>query len=247
MTGRHLVADHHAGTTRAIAALEARRGAERIATEALNGDPILVDGDQGIVHLRPDDTISAAFRDKIARQAKALERCASTRELPAMTLCGTEVSLQMNAGLMADLPSLAGSGAEGVGLLRTELQFLIRNHYASLDPAMRGWMDEGGNYMPPIPLGDPVRALREDDAPVGRILVGEPGSELPRARRELDDAVRLGLREALHRRVDRDDGGAVDGRIGIAAFLGGVEHAAELGRGRDLHGCGGLAWTGAYR
>jgi len=37
-------------------------------------------------------------------------------------------------------------------------QFLIRNHYASLDPAMRGWMDAGGNYMPPIPLGDPVRA-----------------------------------------------------------------------------------------
>ncbi|MEL7044459.1 MAG: NADP-dependent oxidoreductase [Pseudomonadota bacterium] len=39
-----------------------------------------------------------------------------------------------------------------------EGQLLIRNHYASLDPAMRGWMDESGNYMPPIPLGDPVRA-----------------------------------------------------------------------------------------
>ncbi len=37
-------------------------------------------------------------------------------------------------------------------------EFLIRNHYASLDPAMRGWMDAEGNYMPPIPLGDPVRA-----------------------------------------------------------------------------------------
>ncbi|MEM6302065.1 MAG: NADP-dependent oxidoreductase [Pseudomonadota bacterium] len=37
-------------------------------------------------------------------------------------------------------------------------QFLVRNHYASLDPAMRGWMDESGNYMPPIPLGHPVRA-----------------------------------------------------------------------------------------
>lgn len=37
-------------------------------------------------------------------------------------------------------------------------EFLIRNHYASLDPAMRGWMDAQGNYMPPIPLGDPVRA-----------------------------------------------------------------------------------------
>ena len=39
-----------------------------------------------------------------------------------------------------------------------EGQFLIRNHYASLDPAMRGWMDAEGNYMPPIPIDDPVRA-----------------------------------------------------------------------------------------
>lgn len=39
-----------------------------------------------------------------------------------------------------------------------EGQFLIRNHYASLDPAIRGWMDDAPSYMPPIPLGDPVRA-----------------------------------------------------------------------------------------
>lgn len=37
-------------------------------------------------------------------------------------------------------------------------EFLIRNHYASLDPAMRGWMDAGGNYMPPVPLGAAMRA-----------------------------------------------------------------------------------------
>jgi NADPH-dependent curcumin reductase CurA len=37
-------------------------------------------------------------------------------------------------------------------------QFLIRNHFASLDPAIRGWMDDAPSYMPPIPLGDPVRA-----------------------------------------------------------------------------------------
>lgn len=101
--------------------------AERITTEALNGDHVLVDGDQGIVHLRPDDNVAAAFRDKIAMQAKAMERYAGLRLLPAQAKCGTTVGLHMNAGLMADLPSLAGSGAEGVGLFRTELQFLIRN------------------------------------------------------------------------------------------------------------------------
>lgn len=37
-------------------------------------------------------------------------------------------------------------------------QFLLRNHYASLDPAIRGWMDDRPSYLPPIRLGDPVRA-----------------------------------------------------------------------------------------
>ncbi|MFC3169846.1 phosphoenolpyruvate--protein phosphotransferase [Paracoccus fontiphilus] len=102
--------------------------AGRITTEALNGDTILVDGDQGIVHLRPEETVYKAFLDKIAMQAEAQNRYASLRTLPATGTCGTTIQLYMNAGLMADLPSLDGSGAEGVGLFRTELQFLIRNH-----------------------------------------------------------------------------------------------------------------------
>ncbi len=101
--------------------------ANRITTEALNGDHIFLDGDQGVVHLRPDDTIADAFRDKIAMAAEAQERYASLRDKPAEGLCGTVISLHMNAGLMADLPSLQGSGAEAVGLFRTELQFLARN------------------------------------------------------------------------------------------------------------------------
>lgn len=120
------VGSHAAIVARALA-IPLVIGAERITTEALNGDPILVDGDQGVVHLRPDDTVAMAFRDKIAMAAKAQERYASIRDLPAQALCGSVVSLHMNAGLMADLPSLAGSGAEGVGLFRTELQFLIRS------------------------------------------------------------------------------------------------------------------------
>ncbi len=101
--------------------------ASRITAEALNGDTILVDGDQGIAHLRPDETVQAAFADKIAMQARAQERYASIRDEPAQAKCGTVISLNMNAGLMADLPSIESSGAEGVGLFRTELQFLIRN------------------------------------------------------------------------------------------------------------------------
>ncbi len=99
----------------------------RITTEALNGDQVMLDGEQGIVHLRPDDTVVSAFRDKIAMETQAKERYASIRDKPAETKCGAVIELQMNAGLMADLPSLESSGAEGVGLFRTELQFLVRS------------------------------------------------------------------------------------------------------------------------
>lgn len=120
------VGSHAAVVARALA-IPLVIQAERITTEAMNGNHIMVDGDQGVVHLRPDDTVVTAFRDKMAMLHKAQERYASIRDKPAETLCGKVVDLHMNAGLMADLPSLENSGAAGVGLFRTELQFLIRN------------------------------------------------------------------------------------------------------------------------
>jgi len=120
------VGSHAAIVARALAIpLVVRAG--RITTEALNGDHVMIDGDQATVHLRPDDSVVTAFRDKIAMRAEAQQRYASIRDKPAQTLDGQTVALHMNAGLMADLPSLEGSGAEGVGLFRTELQFLVRN------------------------------------------------------------------------------------------------------------------------
>lgn len=101
--------------------------AHGITTEALNGDHILVDGDGGIVNLRPEDNVKKAFSEKIAMQSKKLERYAKLKDTPAVSKDGIKISLMMNAGLMADLPSLKSSGAEGVGLFRTELQFLARN------------------------------------------------------------------------------------------------------------------------
>ena len=61
-------------------------------------------------------------------EAQAADRYIELLDKPAKAKCGTQVSLMMNAGLMADLPSLSSSGAEGVGLFRTELQFLTQNH-----------------------------------------------------------------------------------------------------------------------
>jgi phosphotransferase system, enzyme I, PtsP len=100
--------------------------AARITREAMNGDPILVDGDQGLVHLRPEENVAKAFREKVDMLHEAQAAYAALREKPATTRDGVTLYLYMNAGLMADLPSLPKCGAIGVGLFRTELQFLIR-------------------------------------------------------------------------------------------------------------------------
>jgi phosphotransferase system, enzyme I, PtsP len=120
------VGSHAAIVARALA-IPLVLQADRITREARNGDLILVDGDQGVVHLRPEDSVTKAFREKIEMLAEAQEEYAALRDKPATTRDGVTLHLHMNAGLMADLPSLPKCGAVGVGLFRTELQFLIRS------------------------------------------------------------------------------------------------------------------------
>lgn len=119
------IGSHAAIVARALA-LPMVIQAGRITLEARSGDRILVDGDAGAVHLRPDDHVLSAFREKISMRAQAQEVYEGLRELPAISLDQQRVDLLMNAGLLTDLPSLGPSGADGVGLYRTELQFLIR-------------------------------------------------------------------------------------------------------------------------
>ncbi len=122
--------------------------ARGIVTEALSGDRILVDGDQGVVHLRPDNMVRSAFGEKLAMAERAQQRYASIRDTDCVTEDGHRIELMMNAGLMADLPSLPTSGAQGVGLFRTELQFLTRNKVpkrGELATLYSGVMDAAGD------------------------------------------------------------------------------------------------------
>ena len=100
--------------------------AHGIVAEVAEGDPMIVDGDGGVAHIRPEKSVLAAFGDRLAleEQTAALHR--GLRDLPATTRDGVRLSLQMNAGLVSDIPTLDGSGADGVGLYRTELMFMVR-------------------------------------------------------------------------------------------------------------------------
>ena len=98
---------------------------ENVVSLCENNDAIIVDGFAGEVHLRPSGDIEAAYAEKVRFRARRQEQYRLLRDKPAVTLDGTRVNLLMNAGLVVDLPHLEESGAEGVGLFRTELQFMI--------------------------------------------------------------------------------------------------------------------------
>ncbi|MCG7504627.1 phosphoenolpyruvate--protein phosphotransferase [Mesorhizobium retamae] len=90
-----------------------------------NGDAIIVDGDEGAIHLRPQQDLEAAYAEKVRFRARRQELYRELRKKPSVTRDGVQVDLLMNAGLAVDLPQLVESGAAGIGLFRTELQFMV--------------------------------------------------------------------------------------------------------------------------
>ncbi|MEF0943569.1 phosphoenolpyruvate--protein phosphotransferase [Rhizobium sp. BR 362] len=96
-----------------------------IVALAENGDPVIIDGDGGHVHLRPMADHQRSYEEKVRFRARRQEQFRALRAVEPVTKDGQRISLLMNAGLLVDLPQLAESGAEGIGLFRTELQFMI--------------------------------------------------------------------------------------------------------------------------
>jgi phosphotransferase system, enzyme I, PtsP len=96
---------------------------------AENGDSIIVDGVDGKVHLRPPVDVESAYAEKVRFRAKRQEMYRELREVPSVSKDGVPIDLLMNAGLMVDLPQLDESGASGIGLFRTELQFMVASTF----------------------------------------------------------------------------------------------------------------------
>ncbi|KQM31098.1 MULTISPECIES: phosphoenolpyruvate--protein phosphotransferase [Rhizobium/Agrobacterium group] len=99
-----------------------------IVALAENNDPIIIDGDDGKVHLRPVTDLQRAYEEKVRLRARRQEQFRALRDVEPITKDGQKVSLKMNAGLLVDLPQLEESGADGIGLFRTELQFMIASN-----------------------------------------------------------------------------------------------------------------------
>ena len=93
------------------------------------GDPIIVDGITGEVYLRPPPDIEAAYVERVKLRARKQAQYQTLRGRPCVTKDGHEIALHLNAGLLVDLPHIEETGAAGIGLFRTELQFMVATSF----------------------------------------------------------------------------------------------------------------------
>ena len=89
------------------------------------GDLEIVDGETGEAYLRPRPDMLAAVQSRMQVRSARQAEFAKLRDVPAVTLDGTRITVLTNAGLAVDLENLDAAGAEGIGLFRTEFQFMV--------------------------------------------------------------------------------------------------------------------------
>ncbi|WP_374275119.1 phosphoenolpyruvate--protein phosphotransferase [Brevundimonas sp.] len=142
-------------------------------------DLVIVDGEGGEAFLRPRPDMVEAVTQRMAMRQSRQAEFDKIRDLPAVTQDGTRVTLLTNAGLAVDLELLDKSGAEGIGLFRTEFQFMVSDELPKLNaqtalyrlvldaaderPVTFRTLDIGGDKVLPY-----LEAEREENPALGR-------------------------------------------------------------------------------
>ena len=142
------------------------------------GDPVIVDGESGEAFLRPRPDVIEGFTARAEVRSQRQAEFEKLVDVPAITLDGTKVALLMNAGLAIDLEAMDSTGAEGVGLFRTEFQFMVAEQMPRLNaqtelyatamdtagerPVVFRTLDLGGDKVLPY-----LEAEREDNPALG--------------------------------------------------------------------------------
>lgn len=164
--------------------------ADSIVSMCESGDDIIIDGPAGQVHLRPTPDVEQTYVDKVRVSAKRRAHYAALKNKPSVTKDGIDITLLHNSGLVADLPMLDDTGAKGVGLFRTELQFMIASKLPRLQeqvdlyaeamaiagerPIVFRLLDIGGDKVVPY-----LRSMAEENPAMGyrsiRLGLDRPG------------------------------------------------------------------------
>jgi phosphoenolpyruvate-protein kinase (PTS system EI component) len=169
------------------------------------GEPVVVDGEAGLAVLTPAETRAAAAAAAQRLRRAERDQAQLDRDLPAVTRDGHRVRVLVNAATRVELDAGLAAGAEGVGLLRTELAFLDAaqwpreaDHRAAIAPVLSGLagrtatvrvLDFGADKTPPFLAGTPQRGLE--------LLLAHPDALDAQLRAILDAGRDCGLRILL--------------------------------------------------
>nr|WP_255642961.1 putative PEP-binding protein [Acidocella sp. KAb 2-4] len=160
---------HAAILARALSlpALQVDRGAVEAAQE---GDPALLDAEGGTLILRPEPEVVQVYDRALEARTVRAAALAAYRDRPAVTKDGTEITLMLNVGLAMELDQLERTGADGIGLYRTEIAALA----AGGIPDVAGQAAEYGRVLDRA-NGKPVQ-FRTLDLGADKLLPGEAGT-----------------------------------------------------------------------
>ena len=103
-----------------------------ILSQVERDDPLVVDGDNAQVFVRPGDDVVATVGETVSAMAVLRARYEAERDRPSVTQDGESVALSLNAGLQADLSQLDRTGAASIGLYRTEIAFMVRSNFPDM-------------------------------------------------------------------------------------------------------------------
>ncbi|PHR76786.1 phosphoenolpyruvate--protein phosphotransferase [Henriciella sp.] len=112
------------------------------------GDQVIVDAEEGTLHVRPDQDLLDAYATRSLMRTERQAAFQALRDQPSRTRDGEEISLMLNAGLALDLETMDKTGADGIGLFRTEFQFLVSDTLPKMDSQIglyRQILDYAGN------------------------------------------------------------------------------------------------------
>ena len=105
------------------------------------GDQLLLDADQALATVRPSAGVQEAFEARFAKSRERQAAYAALRDVQPTTLDGQRVMVMINAGLRDDVANLSLTGADGIGLFRTEFQFLVSATLPQRDRQTRLYRD----------------------------------------------------------------------------------------------------------
>ncbi|MFP3874544.1 MAG: phosphoenolpyruvate--protein phosphotransferase [Thiohalophilus sp.] len=108
-------------------------GATDLPVSRMDGTEVIADGYSGRVYVAPAHAIVEEYRRLVDQEVELTEELKALRELPSETLDGEHIPLYANTGLISDVTPTRESGAEGIGLYRTEFPFMIRQRFPGED------------------------------------------------------------------------------------------------------------------